>query len=245
MGYSVLQTSTKRVSERRLIAAYASIESLTHLDAKRRAKGAAGWIAQRLAHDEAWALLEGLAAQGVPAAIVPDEEVLDLPRPMSCRGAHLYPDRLELMDALNRLVPHDWADVTLVGGGRLVESYTRQASPFVQDTVHTQYGAIQVNTAAVPPTEVRRQRSLVELHFADGGRRVFEDVHLVRLHEGVQPPACEDPPERLAVAAATLAPAALVNTGVEAAVQYQRFKRYRNEGELARELRWLRWLAGA
>ncbi len=243
MPYAVLQTEVVRPIREQLVSAFESIERLTHYDAVRRAKGAAGIIAQKLEHDEAMALMRGLASQGIAAAVVDEATLPQLDQSYGTRRIDATPEQLTCYDALDRPMDFAWSEVEMIAAGALVkqrrkygvEVLVTDPNPHVVgDEVYVEFGGGYVDTD--------HHIGLLKM---PGSRPWIEfDLDTVRYHPAVGPDQLGGPECLFAILndLASHATGALLNRGVEEVLHAQPLPRYPTRASLERELIWLLWL---
>ncbi len=257
MGFSVLQTEAVLPPEDALVFAFSKIEALTNFDARQRANGVAGWIAWDLAHEDAMAVMIGLAERNIGAAIVEDHEVPELSEAYRTRSVTATPAGFSVPDALNRPIEMTWDQVAVVAGG-VIQRRPRPSGAGLTGaglgTLAGAAGAVAFSTAyQIPmtrqpvsgpkPIGKAKANNHFELILTSGQRFTLQDARAIV--KDLPGSDVEDPGVALATVFAHAAPWALVNTGIQQAVESGSLRAYRSPSVLERETRWLQWLLGS
>jgi len=257
--FSVLQTDPVMPSEAQLVAAFGCIDSLTDYDAKRRAKGTAGYIADHLSYEDAMGLMGGLAQQGLAAAIEEDDAIPQLPQPFKTRRANCTDAGVELLDSLNRPVTVPWDAVRLVACGAVMRTRNTSTGAGLSgqpQDLGLNTGAIMAGGVSgfyvassismpsfeIGSNEVRQCEPTLEIHTIGNPERwVLEGSFSVQLNgESIRPR--DEAVHQAACICAERATAAIVNFGIQEAAENHRLLAYHHRSFFERELRWLNWL---
>lgn len=132
-SWCVFQMDLAPLDVEHVRAAFVGQPRLTAVDAVQMARNAYGVLADALTADEAAALHQALAAQGVESAVLPDER-LALPHPRLVSRMEISEQALHPFDQYGRRETVPWARVRLVAAGqvggkeRVERRYKAQAS---------------------------------------------------------------------------------------------------------------------
>lgn len=115
--YAVLQAELRSPTADQLKRAFRSFNNLTDADAVRLAVGAHGILMRHENRDAARAFQSALEAEGVPTALVAEDDLPRLPEARVLQRIELAPDSLNVFDLLGRPTAFPWAEVALVATG--------------------------------------------------------------------------------------------------------------------------------
>jgi len=115
--YAVLQKDGLSPNADQIRRAFRSFNNLTDADAVRLAASAQGILLRHLQADAARAFQVALNAEGVSAALVPEDELCLLPEGKSLHRFELTPDGFITFDLLGRAKLTPWKELALIAAG--------------------------------------------------------------------------------------------------------------------------------
>ncbi len=115
--YSILQTSLKKPGAEAVRRAFTRVSFLTPADASIILRDAFGILFRNLSYEDAIAVYEALAAEGVTVDVVENRHLPELPATKFVKRIELRPDELIIYDPLGRKFGLDWGHVALVCAG--------------------------------------------------------------------------------------------------------------------------------
>lgn len=159
--FAVLQKELRSPSADQLKRAFRSFSNLTDADAVRLAVGAHGILMRHESHDAARAFQQALQAEGVPAALVSEDDLPQLPEPKMLNRLELSSAGLGVFDVLGRPTLIPWPEVSLLAAGAV--------------------GDIEVNRTRTERTELRFSPvfGVWPKQVTESRRKVNSDSHLL------------------------------------------------------------------
>jgi hypothetical protein len=143
MPYSVLQKTLETPSLEQLRAAFRGVPGLTAYDANILGRDAFGILGKGFGLEQATALKNSLAAQGVAAEVVEDAKLPALPDTFFLARVDCTAEALLLHDSLGRVAELAWKDILLIAAGVVpmsefkdVRTETKQWVGFPQGNSH-------------------------------------------------------------------------------------------------------------
>jgi len=115
--FAVLQTDLSSPTAEQLKRAFRSFSNLTDADAVRLAVGAHGILFRHENRDAARAFQGALQAEGIPTALVAEDELPNLPEARVLQRLEISPEALKVFDLLGRPTSISWAEVALLAAG--------------------------------------------------------------------------------------------------------------------------------
>jgi hypothetical protein len=115
--FAVLQKDVSSPTAEQLKRAFRSFNNLTDADAVRLAVGAHGILTRHENHDAARAFQQALQAEGVPTALVPENDLPKLPEARMLQRLELSPQALVVFDLRGQATPIPWPAIVLVAAG--------------------------------------------------------------------------------------------------------------------------------
>ena len=115
--FAVLQKDAAGASPEQLKRAFSSFSNLTEADAVRLAVSAHGILMRHVGRDEARAFQQALQAEGVGAAMVPEDELPQLPEGKLLHRLELSASALLVYDLLGRSTAVPWNEIALLATG--------------------------------------------------------------------------------------------------------------------------------
>jgi hypothetical protein len=117
MSFAIFQTGLDRPAPEALERAFKVLRELVDIDAHTLSSDGYGVLVSDLSHEHAMALHLALDREGVPTAIVDEDEVLELPTARHAKRLDCESDGLLLYDALGRPEEIGWEHVVLISAG--------------------------------------------------------------------------------------------------------------------------------
>lgn len=133
--YSILQTSLKKPGAEAVRRAFTRVPFLTPADASIILNDAFGILFRNLSYEDAMAVHEALAAEGVAVDVVENRHLPVLPATKFVKRIELRPAELIIYDPLGRKFGLEWGHVALVSAG-LVPMEEEKVSTRVNRTVY-------------------------------------------------------------------------------------------------------------
>ena len=115
--FAVLQRDLSSPTAEQLKSAFRSFSTLTDADAVRLAVGAHGILLRHENRDAARAFQSALQAEGVPTALVAEDELPNLPEARVLQRLELSPEAVKIFDLLGRPTFIPWTEVALLAAG--------------------------------------------------------------------------------------------------------------------------------
>lgn len=133
MPYSVLQKSPEPVSVEQLRRAYQGTPGFAGADALTLGRDAIGVLAKNLEWEAAAALQSALAAQGVPAEVLDEATLPQLPPTRRVHRLDCQPEALMIYDPLGRSFPLEWKNILMIAAGKVkMSDFTTVMVPHVK-----------------------------------------------------------------------------------------------------------------
>ena len=248
MDYAVLLTDLTVPTREQLVAAFEHLPSLTRMDAIRRARQVCGFVAENLAHEDAMALMGGLAEQNLGAAIVPMAELPVLIQPYRLRELRVETGALTVFDVMQRSREVAWLDVQVLALGWVSSiKFERRGVGF-----HAEYPFADDDQMVVMTETTEREQvtPILEIHLVDeagGGRsRLVAETDRImqRRDAGEVAEKVADRYAELLRGLAGYAQTAVVNRGMDGFLGQAEQVKYATRTVFEREIVWLKWLAG-
>ncbi|HZV36160.1 MAG TPA: hypothetical protein VFB72_16405 [Verrucomicrobiae bacterium] len=119
MSYTVVQQTLDLPSAEQVKRAFGSVEGLTKMDAEALSKQPFGILAKFDEESMAEALKDALIKEGVPAEVVDEANLPELPQPYHLNRLDFSPDALLITDTIGRIKEVPWTDVLIVAAGKV------------------------------------------------------------------------------------------------------------------------------
>lgn len=126
--YAILQTSLEVPEAEAVRRAFTRVSFLTPADASIVLRDAFGILFRNLSYEDAIAVHEALAAEGVAVDVVENRHLPELPATKFVKRIELRPEELVIYDPLGRKFGLEWGHVALVSAG-LVPVEEEKTSP--------------------------------------------------------------------------------------------------------------------
>ena len=144
--YAIATRTFEPVAAAVLAVALRGVPGLTPADAPNVCGDGCGFLARHLAAEQAAQFLANLRQAGVPAELVAEASVPELPPRRMIRKAEFTPAALLVDDALGRMTPVAWPDVVLLAAGSVREAvFTRTRREWEEvrtDLLHVAHFAV-------------------------------------------------------------------------------------------------------
>ncbi|MEX0776638.1 MAG: hypothetical protein WD042_13125 [Phycisphaeraceae bacterium] len=251
MACTVIQTDQTSISVDQLVNAFEAIDRLTRADAMMLARQTFGFYYQGLEAEEAHALKNALESQGVPAAIVDDADLYQLPDGKTFKRLDPTDEGLIAYDVMGRPRTVAWGNVLVVAAGYVraiqVEKHKRTVRG---GGVGLAYGGgLAMPMPSAPSTEITHRgkettRLLLEIIVNDDiGRYRADGAELLYLYLGSdRRPRCQDNFPRLVADLVSHASVAMLNQGAVSIVAAPDDPLiYPTRRPFEREITWLIW----
>jgi hypothetical protein len=238
MSYAVLQTEVVEPSLEQVHRAFVVVPGLTDHDDTLRARDATGLIARDLKHDEAWALFETLAAEGIVTSIVDDVDLPVLPTGFSLKQLDCGEEGLVVYDTMGRPRMLNWDQIQLVAAGWVRQTHIKGETRLPVSS------GFEAESVTRQTAETRSMQWMVEVHVNVQPYRFRIDGSQLRCPYLVGA-SLHDAEQRIVQVINDLlrpAQSALVNRGVDALVRGTENRSYRSPQSFEREIVWLHWI---
>lgn len=136
----ILQTSLKVPDAEAVRRAFARIPFLTPADASIILRDAFGILFRNLSYEDAMAVHEALAAEGVAVDVVENCHLPELPPTKFVKRIELRPEELIIYDPLGRKFGLEWGHVALVSAGLVPMEEEKELTRAVNDLNHSTFG---------------------------------------------------------------------------------------------------------
>ena len=127
--YAILQTSLEVPEAEAVRRAFTRVSFLTPADASIILRDAFGILFRNLSYEDAMAVHEALAAEGVAVDVVENRHLPELPATKLVKRIELRPEELIIYDPLGRKFGLEWCHIALVSAGLVPVEEEKMPAP--------------------------------------------------------------------------------------------------------------------